>query len=381
MEKPQKADMLHEIEKLACLSPAEYEYSASSDDSVVIDFMSYTRGQNLNKKPQDLTAQRIFESCRNMGEGDVWTFGMMITEGFARILNSFRNVRVFHIIFDSYIEGSLKGGERSIRLANAKGVIHLAAIYENTKVPEQMEKFWVSESNKRKFQSLAKSALINMSLEVNKEVVVSGTVEDDKPLPALHLNDGGQVEQINELKLDNMEEADMRIMPHILWDVINFSRKSLIVVSEDTDVVILLLFYYKEFQQRGLEKIFIKLGRSDNKRMLPIHEVYTKLGYNFCKGMLKAHLGTGCDYLSKVGTKLSAVKADPTVTLARFGEGATLDDHQVDIAEEYLVKVASSNTGNAKTFDELRVTAWRRTNSVLGLPPTSHSVREGKFSY
>ena len=35
------------------------------------------------------------------------------------------------------------------------------------------------------------------------------------------------------------------------------------------------------------------------------------MGYSFCRNLLKGHLRSGCDYLSKVGTKKSAVVAKP----------------------------------------------------------------------
>ena len=105
--------------------------------------------------------------------------------------------------------------------------------------------------------------------------------------------------------------------------------------------------------------------------------IYSKLGIDFCKSLLKAHIGTGCDYLSKVGTKLSAMRANPELTLANFGDSSILNEQQTQIAEQYLVNVVSSNTGNSKTFDELRVKSWKNNNSVFTLPPTSYSIRMG----
>ncbi len=60
-----------------------------------------------------------------------------------------------HFIFDSYVDFSMKGTERSSRGSNVKGAIHLAKIGFNTLVPEQMGKFWNSVKNKRLLQELA----------------------------------------------------------------------------------------------------------------------------------------------------------------------------------------------------------------------------------
>ena len=62
-----------------------------------------------------------------------------------------------------------------------------------------------------------------------------------------------------------------------------------------------------------------------------------------------------------------------------FGEYNTLEDDEVQIAEEFLVRVASSCSAAspAKRFDELWALTWERTSSVLELEPTSHSIRMG----
>ena len=46
----------------------------------------------------------------------------MVAEAFARVFKSFPDVALFHIVFDSYMEKSLKGGER------ATGLLPLAVL-------------------------------------------------------------------------------------------------------------------------------------------------------------------------------------------------------------------------------------------------------------
>ena len=375
MEKPRKHEMTGEVESRAKLTVDDYKYLPGESNSVVIDFMSFIRGQNLDKAVQEPSAPL----CFNLTWKHVsWTFGSMIAEAFARILKNNPTAEVIHIIFDSYLDLSLKSGERRIRLAEAKGVIRVAMINENTKVPEQMGKFWPLSDNKVKFQRFAKSYLLHLAKRVHRQLIVSGTVDGEDSIPAQHLNSGMDIAEISELQLP-FEEADMRLIPHIQWDVINCSRSSVTVVSDDTDVLILLLFYFKHFSQNGLQKLYLQKGRGSNKKMFPIHTMYSNLGEQFCKTLLKAHLGTGADYLSKIGTKKSSLNANPEVALKEFGEKFTLDEEQIQEAELYLVQVAAScrSTCLAKTFDELRVITWKRTSSVLELEPTSHSIIEG----
>ena len=70
--------------------------------------------------------------------------------------------------------------------------------------------------------------------------------------------------------------------------------------------------------------------------------MYANLGENYSRVLLKAHLGTGADYISKIGTKKRCLNAKPEVMLKDFGKKNTLEDDEVRIAEKFLVRVASS---------------------------------------
>ena len=85
--------------------------------------------------------------------------------------------------------------------------------------------------------------------------------------------------------------------------------------------------------------------------------------------IIKAHILTGCDLTSKVGTKAAALKAFPERFLKDFGEGDLTD------AERYLVTVVKYNT-KCETFDELRYNQYITKNATLtDLAPTSRSIR------
>ena len=77
------------------------------------------------------------------------------------------------------MENSLKGGERATRIAAAGGIICLARIRSDTKVPEQMLKFWACSANKEKFQSFVTSDVLDLARKVNKSIIFSGTVVEN----------------------------------------------------------------------------------------------------------------------------------------------------------------------------------------------------------
>ena len=87
--------------------------------------------------------------------------------------------------------------------------------------------------------------------------------------------------------------------------------------------------------------MWIHYGKGKKIGYLPLHDLFDKLGHQFCRALLKCYLGTGCDYLSTVGTKKSALAANPEQNLPFFGEPINLTEAQISEAEEYLMDVYS----------------------------------------
>ena len=72
--------------------------------------------------------------------------------------------------------------------------------------------------------------------------------------------------------------------------------------------------------------------------MLPIHQVLSRLGEVKCKTILEAHILTGEDCMSKIGTKHAAIHLNPEQYLTNFGENSEPSDTDMALAEEFLVK-------------------------------------------
>ena len=89
----------------------------------------------------------------------------------------------------------------------------------------------------------------------------------------MQLNNEGHVNEINDLR-SGLEEADMRIIPHIHWDVIKYSRKCLTVISEDTDVVVLLLYYFNVFSAREFKNCLLDFVRVTEKDVADTHDIF-----------------------------------------------------------------------------------------------------------
>ena len=274
--KQDKHVLVSELEKYIT-EPCEY-FEKNSPTNLCVDFMSLMRRVNLSKC---LTFKDSFEI--------VWS---MITN-----ICAFLQV---NIVFDSYLGESIKVGERERRAVSQPLVI--VNMQEESHIPVQIEKFWANNSNKENLQKLAKEFFINKSIENQINAVLSGCLSDneDHPFKTVEVRDEFVFDRA-DLDID-IEEADLRIIPHVSKSVSrNFTN--IVVISNDTDVFILLLHYLPQFIENGLEELWIKFGAGGHSRFTPLHVMYNNMNKELHSVILKAHILTGCDTTSKIGTK------------------------------------------------------------------------------
>ena len=122
---------------------------------------------------------------------------------------------------------------------------------------------------------------------------MSGIVKDgENPLLAQFYNSQTcNITNIPGLQF-TYEEADMSIIPHIKWEIESFpGRNVFLVVSQDTNIVVLLLFYVKSFKVLGLTELYMHLCKGDNKRRFPIHLLQSRPGDDYCKSIFKMSFG------------------------------------------------------------------------------------------
>ena len=150
----------------------------------------------------------------------------------------------------------------------------------------------------------------------------------------------------------NLEEADEKTIPHAL-NLVNKGIKSIIVFSPDTDVLVLMLYYWNYLQSVGLQELWIKAGVGDTAIFIPIHTVALRIGKELCQVLPAVHALTVWVHTSKVGTKLAALRANPTKYLQEFGLLTGSIDTQIAAAEEYLCQVIKKGTPY-KTMNALR---------------------------
>src|SRR6218665_54842 len=344
-----KSLLLVEIEPRLDLT--QWHQGSTVATHVVVDFMSKMRQIPLGHFPKRVVAlDTIITSASSL-----W-----------------QNVKFAHLVLDSYIKMSLKEGERMRRTGSTSG-ISIIGMNRYTPIPHQLDKFWASQENMRNLQLLVRD-IVRSRVRDNVTIIASSLVSDDEALPATTA--GG--EEIPDL-LNRIEEADTRLVPPVDWAVRVQRCKRVVVVSNDTYTFALLLHYTPYLQDLGLKEFWQQYGTGEKRRMLPLHQAVCQLGPSLAKTVIKAHILTGDDCMSKVGTKHAAMSCDPVQYLKMFWETDKLLEQDAELAEKYLVRVwagARSNT-TCETFNQLRAENYiTSTVGIDALPPTSSEITD-----
>ena len=288
--KPDKHKIVTKLENILQIKN-DFESLDDTNNVLVVDVMSLLR-HLLMKNFQD------FQELLGAG----WNY-----------VNSVCKFNELHIVFDSYIADSLKECERERR--STCDPLHFDSLTPSTKVSSRPERFWVCGKNKEKLQRLSQTFFINVSRDMDISVILSGFVAFDGKI-----NNSFKVQRENSMIQQDLtsaiEEADIHVIPHVS-QAVKEKSSNIVMLSNDADVV-LVLYYIEKFVRECLQKLWIRYSTRDHTRYLPIHILYEKLGASFCFVLLNAHILTGCDMTSDVGTKEKAIKVKPDKFLHAF---------------------------------------------------------------
>ena len=174
----------------------------------------------------------------------------------------------------------------------------------------------------------------------------------------------------------SQEEADDRMMMHVNYEVMKGASK-IIVASSDTDVLICLLYHLVTWRKQGLSCLWNVRGPSHDKKVIPLHLLLQDVGENVALQLPALHSLTGCDTVSKVSTKIAALKQIPCEYISNFGKQECTEE-TIENAENFLVSCIKPVSSKITTFDELRNLKYFDFKSQLDLtklPCTSSSIR------
>ena len=95
------------------------------------------------------------------------------------------------------------------------------------------------------------------------------------------------------------EEADLRIPLHVLGSL-EAGHKVCVIISNDTDVIVTLLYNIPIFLQHNLEELWVRARVGDTTRYVHLPILFQRLGHRLCAVLPTLHSLTRCDITSRV---------------------------------------------------------------------------------
>ena len=201
-----------------------------------------------------------------------------------------------------------------------------------------MEKYWACNRNKEISQLISWPFFIENASENSKCLTLSGIIRDSDT------SNGIQCVQYKDRKTSNKEnldkpilEADLRIILHI-EDSVQSKKTRVVVLSNGTDVSVLVLYFMEYFTSIDLKELWIQFGTGQKKRFIPVHKLSCKLGPRVCSNLFKAHILSCSDTTRKISTKTAAIKCGQIDYVDNFGLEYSMKS-QFENAEKYFVPV------------------------------------------
>jgi len=143
------------------------------------------------------------------------------------------------VVFDRYVDGSLKSDTRKSRGSGQKVVVTAS-----TTIPKIFSQFLMVDENKSQlFHYLAETV---SEMKIDSEKLVICTHEETLKHAPSHrqLN-------IQDISPSSHEEADARLLTHVKHAVLN-GHKKVMVMTVDSDVYIIALFAFRQLHLMGL---------------------------------------------------------------------------------------------------------------------------------
>ena len=106
-------------------------------------------------------------------------------------------------------------------------------------------------------------------------IVLSRIVGDETSTPTQSIKNG-EVFQHPDLDTDH-EEADIRIIPHAVHAVKQSCMTRIVILSSDTDVFVVVMYFYHLLAANGLAELWLRGGVGDKTRFIPLHVIAVKV--------------------------------------------------------------------------------------------------------
>lgn len=275
-----------------------------------------------------------------------------------------RSTRV-DIVWDEYRALTIKGGTREKRGTGIR-----QRICGTAKIPGNWQKFLANIDNKKELFTFLSKKITAEHFPDDKNVYV--TAGDQ----VHHVGNGPPMDQCNH------EEADTRVLVHLLHALHSSSLG--MVFTGDTDVVVILLSNFHHIRALNpAADIWISFKAGKTTRMISLNQIARNLGTTTCKAMALFHAFTGSDSTSSFKFKgkrfCCTLMHEVPFLLEQF---ATIVDTPFqtsprlkEVATNFVCRLYSNESNEVNDVDVVRMRLFsQKTRDVERIPPTSDAL-------
>lgn len=279
-----------------------------------------------------------------------------------------------YLVFDRYYEYSTKSVARSARKTEASRVHQLNV---TTQLRPQKVVLTVTENKKQLINIICSELKGDTSFHrdhIHKHKLVI-TSQDKTPI---EISNGGVILSRSDMATTH-EEADIVLVQQMLT-VSRENPAGITVLSDDTDVFVLLLHYYLE---DGLKLLVTMESPAKDRVVVDIGKTVEK-HQNFIPEILAAHALSGCDTVAccfGIGknTVLKVVRSGISLSLLGY-----IDAPLPAVIDQATLFMTACYGQKCDTMSNARLTAWAgktgkgqvSTPKLCSLPPTTEAFVE-----
>ena len=200
------------------------------------------------------------------------TFNDLARVLYDKICFLFGNFQRVDLIFDQYFKKSLKENIRDER-----GIGSRLLFDETTKLPSKFNlDFLKNSANKDDLSRFLAKKFIEMHTNPQQILVVTYEHSIISSNPSLQFE--------NDIAQCQSEEADQRVIRHVLNLKATSKYKNILACTYDTDVLMLLISYSHLFSSTSIDLI-CQFGFGDKKKYYCIKTIASSIGPDKCKAL------------------------------------------------------------------------------------------------
>lgn len=349
-----KADLLPCLEKLVIQTDAKF--------ANVVDTLAFAPQTPIF----DMMALDGAVVVQMLKPGKAKTFTDYATDVFEPYITSqIAKLRRLDIVWDSYIGNSLKSAARTKRGTGAR-----VRVGPNVPIPHKWLEFLRVNDNKSELFQFLSEHSVRISIPETKCIVA--TLGQDVL--------SSQITDFNMLAPCTHEEADTRLLLHA-FDAANAGYKKVVIRSVDTDVLVLAVSVWHQFQ---CDELWLAFGSGKHFRYLPVHEIANSLGPQKSRALLAFHALTGCDTTSSFHGKgkksawetWSNFPAASDAFLTLVDRPVSLTDETFSVLERFFI-LLYDRTSHHICIDSARQFMFTKKGmEITKIPPTKDALQQ-----